>query len=121
MVSFCTYSKTQVRHFNQTILTPPTHLTSLLIDLGVFGHVGLIGSQWAITAVSQAQFWPKYPLNKYGDGKVNGLISIIISDWFALGTNGKAAKGTLASFSKELLNSHLSNLQIALHWRLSKR
>jgi len=55
------------------------------------GHVICSDSQWAITLISQPQFWPGVNLSDYGDGKVKGLISIDISDWFNEGFNGKYA------------------------------
>ncbi len=58
----------------------------------VHGHAIHIDSEWALTSVSQAQFWPAPPLNSYGDGMVNGVLSVDISDWEAVGTNGKRAR-----------------------------
>src|SRR5262249_19575845 len=51
----------------------------------VDGHVFYPQSPWALTSVSQAQFWNQNPAGKlenlYGDGSVKGMLSIIISDW----------------------------------------
>jgi uncharacterized protein with NAD-binding domain and iron-sulfur cluster len=47
----------------------------------VEGHVLFIDSQWALTAISQKQFWPRVDLSKRGDGKVGGILSVDISDW----------------------------------------
>lgn len=44
------------------------------------GHVLYIDSPWAITSISEPQFW-KINLQNYGDGEVKGLISVDISDW----------------------------------------
>lgn len=55
------------------------------------GHIICSDSQWAITLISQPQFWPSIDLSHYGDGSVKGIISIDISDWFSLGFNGKRA------------------------------
>lgn len=55
------------------------------------GHVICSDSKWAITCISQPQFWPDIDLNKYGSGKVKGIISVDISDWFNPGSNGKSA------------------------------
>ena len=49
------------------------------------GHTIYIDSPWAITSISQQQFWPDHPLEKYGDGKVRGVISADISNWHADG------------------------------------
>ena len=50
------------------------------------GHVLYVDSPWAITSISQQQFWPDYPLLHYGDGKVKGVLSVDISDWDSKGT-----------------------------------
>ena len=55
------------------------------------GHVICSDSKWAITCISQPQFWPDIDLSKYGNGKVKGILSVDISDWFEKGSNGKAA------------------------------
>ena len=45
------------------------------------GHEILPRTAWALTAISQAQFWQKFDLTDYGDGTVKGIISVDISDW----------------------------------------
>ncbi len=55
------------------------------------GHVICSDSKWAITCISQPQFWPGINLSKYGNGKVKGIISVDISDWFNPGSSGKTA------------------------------
>lgn len=47
----------------------------------VHGHAIYSDTPWALTSISQAQFWGDYDLSEYGDGQVNGIISIDISDW----------------------------------------
>jgi uncharacterized protein with NAD-binding domain and iron-sulfur cluster len=47
----------------------------------VNGHVLFIDSPWALTAISQKQFWPGIDLTKRGNGKVQGILSVDISDW----------------------------------------
>jgi uncharacterized protein with NAD-binding domain and iron-sulfur cluster len=56
------------------------------------GHVICVDSPWALTLVSQPQFWPDFDLSDYGDGKVKGLLSVDISDWDVKGGNGKEAR-----------------------------
>ncbi len=56
------------------------------------GHVLYVDSPWALTSISQMQFWPSLDLSQYGTGKARGIISIDISDWGAPGLNGKAAR-----------------------------
>lgn len=45
------------------------------------GHTIYIDTPWAITSISQKQFWPNVNLSEYGDGKVKGILSVDISDW----------------------------------------
>jgi len=52
------------------------------IDLD-YGHTMYVDSPWALTSVSQIQFWPDFDLSEYGDGKVKGILSIDISNWDA--------------------------------------
>ncbi|HEY6726821.1 MAG TPA: FAD-dependent oxidoreductase [Polyangiaceae bacterium] len=54
------------------------------------GHTIYMDSEWALTSVSQAQFW-RNDLSQYGDGKVRSIISVDISDWDVPGMNGKRA------------------------------
>ena len=46
----------------------------------VKGHANFVAEPWALTGISQAQFW-KQPLSNYGDGSVNGVLSVDVSDW----------------------------------------
>ncbi|MGH4007526.1 MAG: FAD-dependent oxidoreductase [Pseudonocardiaceae bacterium] len=56
------------------------------------GHVNYLDSPWAITSISQAQFWERN-FRDYGDGTVVECLSTIISDWVTAGTvNGKRAR-----------------------------
>lgn len=73
------------------------------------GHVIYVDSPWALTSVSQAQFWKTFDLTTYGDGNVKGLLSVDISDWDVNGLNGKQAR-------------HCSREEIALEtWAQLKR
>ncbi len=56
------------------------------------GHAILIDSPWALTCVSQAQFWRDIDLTHYGDGTAHGVLSVDISDWDVKGLGGKAAQ-----------------------------
>jgi uncharacterized protein with NAD-binding domain and iron-sulfur cluster len=55
------------------------------------GHAIYVDSPWALTSVSQAQFWTDFDLTKYADGRVKGILSVDISDWDVEGLNGKEA------------------------------
>jgi uncharacterized protein with NAD-binding domain and iron-sulfur cluster len=56
------------------------------------GHSIFVDSPWALTSVSQAQFWQNVDLSEYGDGTVRGILSVDISDWDVPGLNGKHAE-----------------------------
>lgn len=47
----------------------------------VHGHTLYLDSPWALTSISQKQFWPDFDLADYGNGMVGGILSVDISDW----------------------------------------
>jgi uncharacterized protein with NAD-binding domain and iron-sulfur cluster len=47
----------------------------------VNGHAIYIDSEWALTSISQRQFWRGYDLEQKGDGRVEGILSVDVSDW----------------------------------------
>jgi uncharacterized protein with NAD-binding domain and iron-sulfur cluster len=55
------------------------------------GHTIYLDSPWALTSVSQRQFWPGYDLGEFGNGKVKGIVSVDISNWKVAGLNRKTA------------------------------
>ena len=55
------------------------------------GHVIHIDTEWALTSISQLQFWRDVPPKQFGDSNVRGIISVDVSDWTAPGGNGRAA------------------------------
>ena len=57
----------------------------------VRGHAIFIDSAWALTAISQQQFWT-LDLENRGDGRVEGILSVDVSDWDTPGSTGKPAK-----------------------------
>ena len=56
------------------------------------GHSILVDTPWALTSISQAQFWQSISLSGYGDGTVKGILSVDISEWNEPGLFGKAAR-----------------------------
>ena len=57
------------------------------------GHMLFADSPWAITGISEAQFWKQEHLENTGDGTVNGVLSFCISEWDKPGRfNNKCAK-----------------------------
>lgn len=49
------------------------------------GHVLFVDTPWALTAISQKQFWSDVDLSEYGNGQVKGILSVVISDWGPFG------------------------------------
>jgi uncharacterized protein with NAD-binding domain and iron-sulfur cluster len=47
----------------------------------VRGHSNYCDAAWALTSISQPQFWPDVDVSNRGDGTVRGVLSVIISDW----------------------------------------
>ena len=47
----------------------------------VHGHGGYLNAPWSLTSISQRQFWSEFDPDDYGDGRVEGILSICISDW----------------------------------------
>ncbi|MGH3735639.1 MAG: hydroxysqualene dehydroxylase [Micromonosporaceae bacterium] len=77
------------------------------------GHVNYVDSPWAITSISQAQFWVR-DFTTYGDGTVAESFSTILSDWVSPGTfNGKAAKdctpAEIATETWKQIQAHLND------------
>ena len=56
------------------------------------GHIIHVDSPWALTSISQPQFWKHYDISKRNDGRVRGVLSVDISDWDVPGLNGKEAQ-----------------------------
>jgi uncharacterized protein with NAD-binding domain and iron-sulfur cluster len=49
------------------------------------GHQMYLDTPWALTSISQAQFWPGVDLADFGDGQVRGILSVDVSDWTTAG------------------------------------
>ena len=60
----------------------------------VHGHTIYIDSAWALTSISQRQFWPGFNPHDMGGGNVGGILSVDISDWESKGEY--SAKGKVA-------------------------
>jgi uncharacterized protein with NAD-binding domain and iron-sulfur cluster len=60
----------------------------------VHGHTIYVDSAWALTSISQRQFWPGFNPHDMGAGDVGGILSVDVSDWAAPGEY--TAKGKLA-------------------------
>jgi uncharacterized protein with NAD-binding domain and iron-sulfur cluster len=58
----------------------------------VDGHCIYSDSKWALTSISQLQFWKGFDISSLGDGTVKSILSVDISDWDTLGHNGLPAR-----------------------------
>jgi uncharacterized protein with NAD-binding domain and iron-sulfur cluster len=59
----------------------------------VNGHAIYIDSEWALTSISQPQFWSGVDLTRLGDGRVKGILSVDVSEWQRPGRrSGKVAQ-----------------------------
>jgi uncharacterized protein with NAD-binding domain and iron-sulfur cluster len=78
----------------------------------VHGHATFFDSPWALTAISQAQFWPNVDLSSFGDGNVRGVLSVDISDWNTEGIlYGKPARACTAEEIRDEVWA-----QLDAHW-----
>jgi 15-cis-phytoene desaturase len=66
------------------------------------GHTLYADSPWALTSISQKQFWKNAPLSHYGDGSLGGILSVDISEWDSPGILfGKPARACSANEIKD--------------------
>jgi uncharacterized protein with NAD-binding domain and iron-sulfur cluster len=52
----------------------------------VKGHAIYLDSAWALTSISQRQFWTNADFARYGNGEVKDILSVDISNWTTKGT-----------------------------------
>lgn len=84
----------------------------------VHGHVAFEDSAWALTSVSQYQFWKDgFDFNGHGDGRCREVFSIIISDWNAPGTE-VVRKPARECSPEEIFEEVLAQVNAALSNRL---
>ena len=55
------------------------------------GHVIHIDTEWALTSISQLQFWRDAPPEFLNDSEVHSVLSVDVSDWTSPGSTGHAA------------------------------
>lgn len=71
------------------------------------GHTVYTDSPWALTSISQAQFWADGPIDitARSAGEVEGVLSVIVSDWDTAGPvhDKPARKCTIEEFKAEVL------------------
>ena len=81
----------------------------------VHGHAIYIDSEWALTSISQRQFWRGFDFAQTGDGRVEGILSVDVSDWAQPST--RLGKIAMQCSREEIidevwaqLNDHLEDL-----------
>lgn len=69
-----------------------------------YGHTIYSNSNWALTSISQIQFWDGYDLSRRYNGKVKSILSVDISSWYAEGNfnNKKAMDCTIDEIKEEV-------------------
>ena len=77
------------------------------------GHAIYLDSPWALTSISQRQFWTGVDFSQFGTGAVRGILSVDISEWEQPGVlYGKPAREcTAAQIEQEVwaqLKQHLN-------------
>jgi hypothetical protein len=61
-----------------------------------------LDSPWALTSISQRQFWTNVDFSQLGNGAVRGILSVDISEWQAPGVvYGKPAEECIAAEIQE--------------------
>jgi len=82
----------------------------------VRGHTVYLDSPWALTSISQRQFWEKsYDFSQLGNGKVRGILSVDISDWNTPG-NRKHKKPASQCNEKEIKEEVWEQIKAHLQW-----
>lgn len=80
----------------------------------VNGHAIYLDSAWALTSISQRQFWTNVDFSQFGNGAVRGILSVDISEWGQPGVvYGKPAQEcTAAQIQEEVWNQLKQHLNI---------
>jgi len=74
------------------------------------GHIICADSPWAVTCISQPQFWDGVDMSKFGDGSIQGLISIDISDWNTPGSKTTTKTAQQCTSAQEVANEAWAQL-----------
>jgi hypothetical protein len=79
------------------------------------GHVAYPSAPWALSSVSQRNFW-QANMDAFGDGSVKDILSVDISDWEtkAPSRNGSTAKAARECTTEEVLDEVWQQLKEAL-------
>jgi uncharacterized protein with NAD-binding domain and iron-sulfur cluster len=81
----------------------------------VHGHTIYIDSPWALTSVSQRQFWPSIEISDFADGRIGGILSVDISDWETAGIHAAAGKMANECTRQEIADEVWAQMKDALN------
>jgi uncharacterized protein with NAD-binding domain and iron-sulfur cluster len=81
----------------------------------IHGHTIYIDSAWALTSISQRQFWPGFDLHGMGFGDVDGILSVDVSDWETPGRFSAAGKIARQCSKDEITAEVWDQLKAALN------
>jgi uncharacterized protein with NAD-binding domain and iron-sulfur cluster len=81
----------------------------------VHGHTVYIDSPWALTSISQRQFWPAFNPHAMGDGTVGGILSVDVSDWETPGEHAARGKPAKRCTKDEIAAEVWAQLKAALN------
>jgi uncharacterized protein with NAD-binding domain and iron-sulfur cluster len=78
------------------------------------GHIIFSDSPWAITAISQAQFWKNFPMSGFADGVAKSVLSCDVSEWATPGIlyNKEARSCTAEEIKNEVWAQMKSSLTV---------
>jgi hypothetical protein len=73
----------------------------------VHGHTIYVDSHWALTSISQQQFW-RTRVEDRGDGRAHGILSVDVSDWKSGESAGRVASRSTKNEIKEEVLAQLA-------------
>jgi geranylgeranyl pyrophosphate synthase/uncharacterized protein with NAD-binding domain and iron-sulfur cluster len=76
------------------------------------GHVIHIDTPWALTSISQLQFWRSIKAEQFGHKEIRGLLSVDISDWTLPGGDGRPA---MQCSREEVIRETWEQLKLSLN------
>ncbi|MDS0476008.1 FAD-dependent oxidoreductase [Natrinema sp. 1APR25-10V2] len=84
------------------------------------GHQVYADAPWALTSISQRQFWTGYDVERHGPDDVEGVLSVIASDWDTPGIlydkpARECTRDEIATEIWEQLKNHLNGPDQRLH------
>ncbi len=79
------------------------------------GHVTYVASPWALTSISQGQFWTGTDLGNYGDGSIQDILSVDVSDWFTPGRTATRDRAAACTNRHVIIDEVWEQIRQSLH------